>query len=906
MRQRVHRPVTTRNLLPARFAHWFAARGWEPRSHQLELLAKARDGRSVLLVAPTGAGKTLAGFLPSLVELADRTLLRAGRGAPVRRLHTLYISPLKALAVDVARNLETPVREMDLPITVETRTGDTPPHKRKRQMERPPDILMTTPEQLALLLANANAAELFGGLRRVVLDELHALVTSKRGDLLSLGMARLHALAPGLATVGLSATVREPDALRRYLVPQAVGAEKPAPPSVGQGASRRRKLPLPHAEVVAEGDPRSTRDGGASFEASLPESPQDEDPIWPGPDAGDGNLADLVAVEGGAEPDIRLLALDRDLPLAGHMGTLMLPAIYELIRRNNMTLVFTNTRFQAEFTFQELWRMNEETLPIAIHHGSLDVEQRRRVEAAMAAGKLKAVVCTATLDLGIDWGDVDLVVNLGAPKGASRIMQRIGRANHRMDEPSRAYLAPTNRFEILECLAALDAVTAAAQDTPDARVGALDVLAQHVLGMACAGPLSMEALYDEARSASPYRDLTWEDFEAVVDFVATGGYALRAYERFAKILRGPDGLWRVRDGRVAQQYRLNAGTIVSGTMLKVRLVRQARNKPGTIIPRGRVLGEVEEGFCEMMTAGDTFIFAGEVLRFETVVEDEVHVIRAPGVEDPQIPSYAGSKFPLSTFLAERVRALLADPAAWDRLPMGAGAWLRQQQKRSLIPDPGDLLVETFPRQKRHYVVAFPFEGRLAHQTLGMLLTRRLERARLRPLGFVANDYGIAAWCLGDVGARAAGAGFLDDLFGEDMLGDDLEDWLDESAMMKRTFRDCAVIAGLIDRRHPGERKTGRQVNISTDLVYDVLRRHEPGHMLLRAARTDAASGLLDVKRLGAMLARIRGRIRHKPLTRVSPLAISLILEIGRERVFGEAADEILAEAEAMLLDEAMA
>lgn len=876
-------------LLPQRFAAWFASRGWEPRPHQLALLEKAEAGRSVLLVAPTGAGKTLAGFLPSLVELASRAPRAAGRRLASRELHTLYISPLKALAVDVARNLEMPVREMELPITVETRTGDTPPHKRQRQVERPPDILMTTPEQLALLLAHRGAAELFGGLRRVVLDELHALVTSKRGDLLALGLARLRTLAPGLTSVGLSATVREPDTLRRYLVGQTL---------------RSTSTQLPHVEVPAAGRPRIRRDG-ASVETSLREASQDEDVE----DGESLHLADLVTVSGGAAPEISLLTLPRDLPLAGHMGAMMLPAILDLIRQHRTTLVFTNTRFQAEFAFQELWRLNEETLPIAIHHGSLDAAQRRKVEAAMTAGRLKAVVCTATLDMGIDWGDVDLVVNLGAPKGASRIMQRIGRANHRMDEPSRAYLVPTNRFEILECTAALDAVHEAAQDTPDPRRGGLDVLAQHVLGMACADPFSMEALYDEVRSAAPYADLGWEEFEQVVDFVATGGYALRAYDRFARIVRGEDGLWRIRDGRVAQQYRLNVGTIVGGAMLKVRLVRRAGRSPGqagAIVPRGRVLGEVEEGFCEMMVAGDTFIFAGEILRFEGIAEDEVHVTRAKGVEDPQIPAYAGSKFPLSTFLAARVRQLVADPDAWDRLPMGAAAWLRQQEKRSEIPAPGDLLVETFPRQKRHYLVCFPFEGRLAHQTLGMLLTRRLERARLRPLGFVANDYGIAAWCLGDVGEAAARPGFLGDLFSEDMLGDDLESWLDESAMMKRTFRDCAVIAGLIERRHPGQKKTGRQVTVSTDLVYDVLRRHEPDHLLLRAARTDAAAGLLDLRRLGQMLARIRGRIRHKPLDRVSPLAISLILEIGRERVFGEAADEILAEAEAMLVEEAMA
>ena len=732
---------------------------------------------------------------------------------------------------------------MGLPVRVETRTGDTPAHKRARQISRPPDILLTTPEQLALLIAHREAADLFAGLRCVVLDELHALVTSKRGDLLSLGLARLHRLSPGLTAIGLSATVREPDELRKYLVPQT------AP----------------------------------------------------------GAMAELVVVTGGARPDLHMLTSARPLPLAGHAAGHAMPAIYDLIRAHKTVLVFVNTRLQAEYTFQELWKLNDDLLPIALHHGSLDATQRRRVEAAMAAGQLRAIVCTATLDLGIDWGDVDLVVNVGAPKGASRIMQRIGRANHRMDEPSKAYLVPGNRFEILECRAALDAVEDAAQDTPDARIGALDVLAQHVLGMACADAFDPVALHDEIVSAAPYAGLAWEEFEAVVDYVATGGYALRAYERFAKILRGPDGLWRVRDARVAQQYRMNIGTIVESSHVKVRLVRQVRGKPGTVLPKtGRVLGEVEEDFVESLTPGDTFLFAGEVLRFEGLNEDEAMTTRAGAGTDPAIPSYAGSKFPLSTFLAARVRAIIADPFEWDRLPAQVSDYLLQQRSRSVLPGARDLLVETFPRANRHYLTAFPFEGRLAHQTLGMLLTRRLERARLRPLGFAANDYGIAIWATRDLSDEIArDPGFLADLFAQDMLGDDLEAWLDESAMMKRTFRQCAVIAGLIERRHPGLKKTGRQVTISTDLIYDVLRKHQPDHLLLRAARQDAATGLLDVRRLGMMLERIQGRITHMALDRVSPLSVSVMLEIGRERVYGEGADEILAEAEAQLLEEAL-
>jgi ATP-dependent Lhr-like helicase len=455
----------------------------------------------------------------------------------------------------------------------------------------------------------------------------------------------------------------------------------------------------------------------------------------------------------------------------------------------------------------------------------------------------------------------------------------------------------------LECTAALDAIAVKAQDTPPARIGALDVLAQHVLGSACGEPFLADELFAEVRSAAPYADLTRADFDAVLDFVATGGYALKAYERFAKIRQGKDGRWRVAHPMVAQRYRMNVGTIVEADMLKVRLVRSRASK---LIPRGgRLLGEVEEYFIEMLTPGDTFVFAGEVLRYEAIVQDEVYVSRAAS-EDPKVPSYEGGKFPLSTYLADRVRQIVADRSQWKDLPAQVRDWLDIQQWRSLLPGRRDLLVETFPRANKHYMVCYPFEGRLAHQTLGMLLTRRLERARLRPMGFVANEYALAIWGLGDVASHIArGDLSLAQLFDEDMLGDDLEAWLAESALMKRTFRNCAIIAGLIERRFPGQEKSRRDVTISTDLVYDVLRKHQADHVLLRAARADAASGLLDIRRLSEMLSRIRGRIIHKPLDHVSPLAVPVMLEIGREMVYGEASEEVLREAEAELVKEAM-
>jgi ATP-dependent Lhr-like helicase len=845
-------------VLPDVFVRWFASRGWAARAHQLDLLAKAQTGRSVLLIAPTGGGKTLAGFLPSLVELSGASVPSSPRsgaqqyqrgklfsaGRDLRRdggLHTLYISPLKALAVDIARNLETPVAEMRLPIRIETRTGDTPISKRQRQRRDPPEILLTTPEQLALLLASADAPYLFGSLKRVILDELHALVLSKRGDLLSLGLARLFRLAPNLTSIGLSATVAEPVELARFMAPQSATAS--------------------------------------------------------------AAHADLIVAEGGAAPHVTMLDTRERLPWAGHSARHALAEIYQLIAAHRTTLVFVNTRSQAEAIFQQLWHINDDNLAIALHHGSLDVAQRRKVETAMAAGRLRAVVCTSSLDLGVDWGDVDLVINVGAPKGASRLLQRIGRANHRMDEPSKGVLVPANRFEVLECRAALDAIADNAQDTPPLRTGALDVLAQHVLGCACGEPFRSEELYAEVTTAAPYASLTRADFDAVVDFVATGGYALKAYDRFARIREGKDGRWRIANPNVAQRYRLNVGTIVEADMLKVRLVRSRGAKA---IPRGgRLLGEVEEYFVETMVPGDTFVFSGEILKYEALVEDAVYVSRATA-QDPKVPAYEGGKFPLSTYLAARVRGIVAHPQEWRELPPQVREWLEIQQWRSQMPGAQELLVETFPRANKHYLICYPFEGRLAHQTLGMLLTRRLERARLRPLGFVANEYALAVWGLGDAAQRIArGELKLDALFDEDMLGDDLEAWLAESALMKRTFRNCAIIAGLIERRFPGQEKSRRQVTISTDLVYDVLRSHQPDHVLLRAARADAAAGLLDVRRVSEMLSRIRGRIIHKALDHVSPLAVPVMLEIGREMVYGEASDMLLAEAADELVKEAM-
>jgi len=797
--------------LPDRFAAWFARRGWTPHAHQLALIEAAAEGRHALVIAPTGGGKTLAGFLPSLIDISET-------GAD--GLHTLYISPLKALAVDVHRNLETPIAEMELPVTAETRTGDTPQHKRQRQRERPPNILLTTPESLTLLLSYPDSARLFCSVRCVVLDEIHALAGSKRGDQLALCLTRLQAIAPKCRRVGLSATVAWPEALRAWLSPDADPAT---------------------VALIA---------GGESVDAQ-----------------------------------VSMLTTREPMPWSGHMAAHALPEVYEEIRRAGTTLVFVNTRAQAEIVFQELWHLNDDNLPIALHHGSLAREQRRKVEAAMAAGRLRAVVATSSLDLGIDWAAVDLVIQVGAPKGVSRLVQRIGRSGHRLDVPSRAILVPANRFEVLECRAALDAVREETLDGDPPQPGGLDVLAQHVMAMACAAPFHPDALYREVTRAAPYADLSRKDFDDVVAFVDHGGYALREYERWRRLALLPDGAYKPASPRVVQRLRMNIGTIVEANTLKVKILR------------GPILGEVEEYFALGLEEGDTFVFAGQMLRFVCIREMTVEAVRAGG-DAPQIPAYVGGRLPLTTHLAERVRAILARPAGWDTLPDQVREWLDIQMWRSCLPEPDWLLVESFPRGRKHFMVAYCFEGRNAHQTLGMLLSRRMERAGLAPMGFVATDYVIAVWSMKPAGNVQA-------LFDEDMLGDDLEAWMDESSMLKRTFRNVAVIAGLIERQYPGQQKTGKQVTFNSDLIYDTLRRHEPQHILLRATRRDAARGLTDIERLAGMLKRAKDRILHRRLDRVSPLAVPVLLEIGKERVDGEAVDELLDEAAQEMIAEAM-
>jgi ATP-dependent Lhr-like helicase len=775
------------------------------------MLERARLGRSALLVAATGAGKTLAGFLPTICELAEN---------PFDGLHTLYVSPLKALAVDVQRNLIGPIEEMGLPIRVETRTGDTPSDRKARQRVKPPQMLLTTPESLSLLLSYPDAVTMFEGLRTIIVDELHGFAKEKRGDLLSLSMSRLQKLAPRLRRVGLSATISDPDAYRSWLAPDA-----------------------------------------------------------------DMDLVDLVIGDPGAEPDLSILIPEEKIPWGGHSGYHAIADVMRLIEQHKTTLVFCNTRGLAELIFQKLWDENEQGLPIGIHHGSLSVDARRKVEAAMAAGKLRGLVATASLDLGIDWGDVDLVIQMGAPKGSSRLLQRIGRANHRLDEPSKGMIVPGNRFEYLEARAALDAIDDGELDPEVFRPGALDVLAQHILAMAVAAPFRETDLLAEVRSAAPYAGLKQETFDEILNFIATGGYALKAYDRFRRLVPEADGMWRIAKPTVAQQHRLNAGVIVEQPLLTVRF------------KNGRKLGTVEEGFASALAPGDRFFFAGLSLEVEQFKDTDI-VVHASSKRG-QIVTYGGQRMSMSTHLANRVRHMLCDRNDWHRFPDDVREWLEVQSERSVLPEPHQLLVETFPHEGQHFMVTYSFEGWNAHQSLGMLLTKRMEKAGLKPLGFVANDYALACYALEPITDPKA-------LFSADILEQEFVDWVESSYLLKTAFREVAVIGGLVERHHPGKRKSGRQVSFSTDLIYDVLRRYEPQHLLLRAAWDDARRRMTELGRLVRLVDRASATMLHVETGRITPMAVPLMVIVGREALppGAEADEALLTQAEA-LAEEAM-
>ena len=777
---------------------WITDKGWQWFPHQIQILKSIEKNNSILVQSPTGTGKTLTGFLPSLLNFNYQ------RKKP--KLNTLYVSPLKALTIDIHRNISKPIKELNLSINLETRTGDTSQNIKSRQIKNPPDFLMTTPESLALLLSNQFASTFFKDLEFVIIDEIHTFLNNKRGDLLSLNLARLFQIATGAKRIGLSATIKTPSFAMNWLSP---------------------------------------------------------------------DKTDLIQIKNEVSPNIEIFQPDKRIPWSGHTGIHAISEIYKKLLGIGKTIIFVNTRGQAEFVFHELWNNNIKKYKIAIHHGSLDLELRKKVETKMSQGILDCVVATSSLDLGIDWAEIDLVIQIGAPKGLNRLIQRIGRSNHRYNQPSKAFLVPTNRFEYLECFAATNAIKKNFLDDIPVKKGALDVLAQYVYGTACSENFEPKKLYNIVSSTAPYKHLSFENFLRVVNFVKDGGYALKNYEKYKRLKILENGQITVNSKADIRRYKMNIGTIIEAPMLNIKL-------------KNRTLGKIEENFIINLSIGDTFIFGGKVLEFQKIEGLNVYVKKSKNKES-KITVYAGGRLPLSTELSKSVRELIGNKNYWKNLPTQIQDWLFYQERQSILPNPNNMVVEIFPYKKRFYTVIHSFLGWNANQTLGFLLLRRMKRAGFRPMGFSMNDYGLAVWSFKKPQNVNA-------LLDNDIVFEEFEEWLQDTPLLKRLFRDIALISGLVEKRIPGSEKTGKQVLFSTDLIYEVLTKYDPKHILLEAVKEDAMDGFIDGSRLRETLHSMRENIEVKYLDQISPLSLPIILDVTKENIgYSIGKDDILAE-----------
>ena len=767
---------------------WLKKKGWSLYDHQIETLSLIKKGFDVILHAPTGGGKTIGGFMPSIDDFINNNYKS-------QEFHTLYISPLKALTTDVQRNLLNPINDLKINIKVETRTSDTSTYNKSKQIKKPPNFLMTTPESFALLMARTDVINLFKNLKFVIIDELHTFFDSKRGHLLSLNVARLRSIKP-FQVIGLSATLKNTDLAKKYL-----------------SNNKNTKLVSTRSKVV---------------------------------------------------PEITILNSGNRIPWSGHSPRYALSEIYSEILKFRSSILFVNTRAQAEILFESLWAINNKNKKIAIHHGSLEKELRKKVEKEIVEGHVECVVATSSLDLGLDWGNIDLVMQIGAPKGVARLVQRIGRANHTINTPSRAILVPTNCFEYVECIAAKECVELDFLEDEIYSEGSLDVLAQHIVGVAISQRFKKEDLYKQIKEAWPYRNLNTEDFEKTLSFVENGGYSLQAYEEYSRLRRDGE-YYEIRDKSLVTKYKMNVGTIVEAEMLRLRV-------------GNRYLGNIEEWFISGLSAGDTFIFGGKRLMFEKVIGNIAYA-KITALEHQKIPSFKGGNLPLSTHLSKTVRKIFSKRLEAVDLPDSLKKWSELQTKFSSFPKENEFLVETFKRkngkQEKYYMAVHPFEGRNTHQTLGFLILRRIKKLGVQPFGFVANDYSILFSFSKEIED-------IDFLFSQDILIEDLYEWLEETPLIKRLFREIAIISGLIYKNLPGNQKTGKQVTFNTDLIYEVLRKHEPHHILLKITTENAKKDLVDLDRLSTFLFRIKNKIKINKLNRASALAFSLLFEYHKE------------------------
>jgi len=727
-------------------------------------------------------------------------------------LRVLWITPLRALAADTAASLREPLAALGIRWRVETRTGDTSPSQRARQERQLPESLVTTPESLTILLTRDDVAEAVRDLRLVVVDEWHELMGTKRGVQVELALARLRALVPGVRTWGLSATIGNLEVASRALFGVAA-------PNTGR--------------VIRGVEPKE------------------------------------IVVDALIPPVIERF------PWAGHLGTQMLPQVVAAIEEGQSAIVFTNTRSQTEIWYQAILGARPDWAgTIALHHGSLDRKKREWVEEGLRSGRLRCVVATSSLDLGVDFSPVDRVLQVGSPKGIARLLQRAGRSGHQPGAISRVTCVPTNALELIEVAAARDGIAAGAIEARLPVTRPLDVLAQHVVTVALGGGFVPDELKAEVKRTHAYAELQDDEWRWVLDFVSSGGDALHAYPEYARVVVR-DGRWIVESTFLARRHRQSIGTIVSDGHIAVQYLR------------GAALGTVEESFIARLKPGDRFVFAGTPLEFVRVRDMTAWVRRAPNARGA-IPRWQGSRLAMSDSLATMLRRRFGEAERNElRGPeMSALKPLFDVQRRwSRIPKPNELLIEHVKTREGHHLFWFPFEGRLVHEGLAALMAYRI--ARVAPITFTmsANDYGFELLSVSEAPLATA---LANDLLSPESLLDDVPASLNATEMAKRQFREIARVAGLVFPGLPRSGKTARQLQASSGLFFDVFRRYDPGNLLLSQAHREVLERQLESSRLGRALERLqRAEVVITTPKRVTPLAFPLLVDRTRERVSSE-------------------
>ena len=792
---------------------WFSSRQWQPFGWQRTVWQHCLDQKKGLLNAPTGSGKTFALFMPSLInwinQNPDSYQQKENNG-----LQLLWITPLRALARDLELHMQNVVNDLNIPWQIQRRTGDVSSSVKQKQKRRMPEVLITTPESLHILLAQKEYPRRFKSLGSVVVDEWHELIGSKRGIQTELGISRLRGMNSGLNIWGVSATIGNLEEAADVLHGVHSDAEKP----VIVKADHSKKI---HVHSVLPDDVET-------------------------------------------------------FPWSGHLGTKLIPKVLPILDKSGSTLIFTNTRAQSEIWFQQLLEANPDLAgTMALHHGSLDRSVRDWVEESLHTGLIKIVVCTSSLDLGVDFTPVDTVIQVGSPKGVARFVQRAGRSGHQPGADSTIWFVPTHALELIEAAALKDAVEDKNMENRDPILKPFDVLIQYLITLAVSEGFKPDKLFDELKKTFAYQTLQPDEWRWILDFIQTGGESLTRYDEYNKVEVDENGVWRVFDRKIARRHRMSIGTIASDSMLRVRYLK------------GSTLGRVEEWFISQLNTGDTFWFAGRNLELVKIKDMTVYVRRAKGASS-KVPSYMGGRMSLSSNMSSRLRNKLreANEDVSESVDLQTiKPILDIQRTRSILPNTDQFLIEKSWSNEGCHCFFYPFEGRYVHEGMSALIAYRISKITPITFSIAMNDYGFELLSDQDI---PIGRALDENIFSEEDLVHDIMGSLNDAELARRRFRGISQIAGLVFSGFPGNQKKGRHLQMSSGLFFDVFMEYEPGHLLIQQAYDEVLSTQLDEARLRVALQRIQQQtVIIKEIDRFSPFAFPIYVDRLRERLSSE-------------------